>query len=119
MRARFCAHWHARAFRRPAGAEHLWGCCDNVPVDAATTLKISAAVYALYGVLNFPDAGIPLIDMTLKSHPMQNSIFYNDVAFCAPDATSGELSVKSGFCPTTGPERLGARRGAVGAWGSR
>ena len=49
-------------------------------MDAATTLKISAAVFALYGVLQFPDTGIPLIDMTLKSHPTQNSIFYNDVA---------------------------------------
>ena len=26
--------------------------------------------------------------------------------------------MKRGFCPKTGPERLGARRGAVGAWGT-
>jgi len=31
-------------------------------------------------------------------------------AECAPDATFGKLSAKSGFCPS------GARRGAAGAW---
>jgi len=95
--AHFRAHWHARAFCRPAGAEHLWGCCDNVPVDAATTLKISAAVYALYGVLNFPDIGIPLID--IKRHPMQNSIFYNDVVVPMTDSNKGALRWTGGTFP--------------------
>ena len=42
--------------------------------------RTTATVYALYSVLQFPDTGIPLIDMTLTSHPTQNSIFYNDAA---------------------------------------
>ena len=70
----------ARPFRRPAGTEHLRGGSDLVPLDAAATLQCTAAVYALYGVLQFPDTGLPLIDMTLKNHPTQNSIFYNDEA---------------------------------------
>ena len=41
---------------------------------------MTAAVYALYDVLQFPDTGILLINITLTSHPTQNCIFYNDAA---------------------------------------
>ena len=70
------------AFRPSASLnEHLrGGSGDLVPLDAAATLKLTAAVYALYGVLNIPDTGLPLLDMTFKNHATQNSIFYNDDA---------------------------------------
>ena len=70
------------AFRPSASLnEHLrGGSGDLVPLDAAATLKLTAAVYALYGVLNIPDTGLPLLDMTFKNHATQNSIFYGDEA---------------------------------------
>jgi len=47
---------------------------------------------------------------------MQNIISIDIEAQCAPGASSGKSLLESGFCPKTGPERLGARRGAAGAW---